>query len=227
MSRLRFGFTTSSNEVSSGLVAGAVAGGISTLAFTVLHHVFISPIWWMLPVMLVAGAACGACLAWSYRELVSRQTRSSWWRYVALSTGMFGLLALASVIIYEPIINMTELFDSTAGGNPIPISETTGLMVTFTLAWSGGLVALYRKGWREFGIVLTTTTVVMLFLGFNVSTIGLVEFPTEAWILLAEFFAYIAALGGVYGLAYSALMRWPEQRDPTEKTLSPRRHPAP
>lgn len=194
------------STATSGVGRGAAAGAISTTVFTALHHVFISPIWWMFPVMLVAGAACGACLVWCFSELVDEPSLKSWVGYVVLFTVMFGLLAVTSVVIYEPIITMTEMLDST-GGNPIPIRETIGLMTVFTLAWSGGLVWLYRKGWREFGIALAATTVLMLFLGFNVSTVGLVEFPTEARALMASFFGYIIALGLVFGAAFALLPR--------------------
>lgn len=190
------------------LAVGAVAGVISVTVFTVLHQIFINAIWWMFPIMAIAGAVCGLTLSWCYDTLVTTPSQRSWWGYIAMFTGMFGLLGLASGLIYEPIITMTEMLEST-GGNPIPISETIGLMAAFTLAWSGGLVLFYRKGWREFGIALATTFVLMLFLGFNVSTIGLVDFPTEAWALMAEFFGYLAALGFVFGAAFVVLVRWP------------------
>ena len=198
----------SSEGATAGLGRGAVAGGVSTTVFTVLHHVFINPIWWMFPVMLVAGAACGACLVWCYSELVDEPSPKSWLGYVVLFTVMFGLLAVASVIIYEPTITMTEMLESTEA-TPSLMGDTIGLMTVFTISWSGVLVWLYRKRWRAFGVGLATTTVLMLFLGFNVSTIGLVEFPTEARGLMAGFFGYIAALGLVFGAAFALLVRWP------------------
>ncbi len=196
-------------RVSSGLLAGATAGAASTAVFTVLHQIFISAIWWMFPVMLVAGAVCGACLAWCYSELVPGPSPRSWAWFTAMWTVMFGLLALASSAFYEPIITMAEMLEST-GGNPIPISETLGLMIPFTLAWAGLVTWRYGAGWRGFGVVVASTTVLMLLLGFNVSTMGLVEIPTEGWVLVAKFFGYLAALGGVFGLVYALVVRWPK-----------------
>jgi ABC-type uncharacterized transport system permease subunit len=42
--------------------SGAMAGGVSALMLTAVHQWTISNIWNTLPVMLIAGAACGACI---------------------------------------------------------------------------------------------------------------------------------------------------------------------
>lgn len=191
------------------LVAGGIAGAVSTAAFTVFHQIFINSIWWMFPIMLIAGIVSGVCLAWCYAVLVPRPSPRSWTLYVAMFTGMFGVLALASSAIYEPIITMAEVLESTSG-NPVPVGETLGLMLFFTLSWAGLITWFYGGGWRAFGVAVITTSVLMLFLGFNVSTLGLVEIPTDGWVLMAEFFGYIAALGGFYGAVYAGLARWPD-----------------
>jgi hypothetical protein len=46
--------------------SGAIAGAAATLAFTLIHGLFISDISFTLVMMLPAGAACGALVAWSY-----------------------------------------------------------------------------------------------------------------------------------------------------------------
>jgi Mg2+/citrate symporter len=51
------------------LLSGVIAGAASTLVFTAIHHLFISNIWFSLLPMLIAGALCGLCLAWSYGRL--------------------------------------------------------------------------------------------------------------------------------------------------------------
>ena len=196
------------------LGAGAVAGVVSVLVFTVLHQIFISSIWWMFPIMAIAGAACGLCLYWCYAELVPEPSWRSWWGFIGMFNVMFGLLAVASVIVYEPIITMAEIVES-SGGNPIPVSETLALMIVFTLVWAGLFTVVYKAGLRGFGVAAVTITVLMALLGFNLSTVGLVDVPTEGWILLAEFFGYIAALSVTYGLTYTALMQLQRLTDQT------------
>ena len=190
------------------LAAGAVAGVVSVVVFTVLHQIFINAIWWMFPIMAIAGACCGLCLAWCYATLVPEPSWRSWWGYISLFMAMFGLLAASSAIIYEPIISMAEIVNS-SGGNPIPMSETLPLMIVFTLGWAGLLTAVYKGGLRGFGTASATIAVLMLLLGFNLSTVGLVDVPSEGWILLAEFFGYVAALSVTYGLAHTGLLRLP------------------
>ncbi|HVR33878.1 MAG TPA: hypothetical protein VMS74_14365 [Acidimicrobiia bacterium] len=189
------------------LAAGAVAGVVAVLVFTTLHQIFINSIWWMFPIMAIAGAACGLCLAWCYATLVPNPSWRTWWGFIALFNIMFGLLALASAIIYEPIITMAEMVES-SGGNPIPMSETLPLMIAFTLGWAGLLALVYKAGWRGFGAASATISVLMLLLGFNLSTVGLVDVPTEGWVLLAEFFGYVTALSVTYGLTHTGLMRF-------------------
>ena len=190
--------------VSSG--AGAAAGVVATTVFTSLHHLFISPIWWALPFMAVAGAVCGAVLAWCYTSLVAVRTAGSWAVFVGLYIVMFGLLAMASSIVYEPIITMAEVVNST-GGNPIPIGESLGLMVVFTLGWAAFLSVFYQRGWRGFVAALAATTILMLLLGVNVSTMGLVDVPTTGWVLVIEFFGYLIALGVSFGLSFHLFAR--------------------
>ena len=174
--------------------------------FTVLHQVFINPIWFLYPVMLVAGVLCGVSLAWCYSVLVAEPSTKSWASFVGLFTVMFGLLAVASALVYEPVYTMAEIVEST-GGNPIPISETAALMVFFTVGWAALLTIGYRAGWKGFWVTLAATVVLMLLLGINVSTMGLVDIPKSGWVLVAEFFGFVAAIGGSYGIVYGLIRR--------------------
>ena len=182
-------------------VAGGIAGVVATAVFTLAHHLFINPIWWAFPFMAVAGALCGATLAWCYTRLVEARTARSWAIFVGMFVVMFGLLALASSIVYEPIMTMAEVVNST-GGNPIPIGESMALLIVFTLAWAAFLSIFYRRGWRGFAAALVATAILMLLLGVNVSTMGLVEIPTTGWVLVLEFFGYLVALGVTFGLSF-------------------------
>ena len=199
--------------IGGSVAAGTIAGVCSTFVFTVLHQIFISSIWWMLPIMAIAGALCGVCLVWCYSELVYQPSGRSLAGYVALFTTMFGLLLVVSLIIYEPSISLDAMLQS-SGGNPIPLRETLPLMTVFTIGWAGFLTLLYRTSWRGFGVALVTTTVLMALLGFNVSTAGLVEIPTSAWLLIVEFFGYLIALATVFGLVYAGILNWVSNRTP-------------
>ena len=196
----------SRSEGASSGVSGAAAGVVATAVFTLAHHLFISPIWWAFPFMAVAGAVCGAVLAWCYTRLVEIRTAGSWSVFVGLFIVMFGLLALASSIVYEPIITMAEVVNST-GGNPIPIGESMVLLAVFTLGWAAFLSVFYRQGWRGFMAALAATAILMLLLGVNVSTMGLVEIPTTGWVLVLEFFGYLIALGVSFGLSFHLFAR--------------------
>lgn len=88
-------------------VSGVVAGGVSTVVFTIIHDIFISDIWFSLIPMLAAGALCWLCVAWSYALLVSAPSGGvpgaaaaaagfCWSREIASLTGLkiFAITAL-------------------------------------------------------------------------------------------------------------------------------------
>jgi len=193
-------------EQARDLGSGAIAGVVAVLVFTVLHQILINPIWWMFPIMAVAGAVCGLCVVWCYTVLVSAPSRRTWWGYISMYLVMFGLLTVASMILYDPVITIAEMLAS-PGGNPLPMSDTLALMAAVTVGWAGLMTRVYRGGWRGFGASLVTVTVLMLLLGFNLSTVGLVAIRREGWILLAEFFGYVVVLGGTFGLVHAGLVR--------------------
>lgn len=178
--------------------SGAGAGVISALGFTVLHQLLINPIWFALPAMLVAGAICGLCLAWSYGLVVPASTRASWLRYNLLFLLMFIALGLTSLAAFEPITTIAALLQRPNEppreliGRALPV---TGL---FTLATVMLLGRLYRPGWRGAGALLVTTTVLVLVLGLNISILGLVQVPRAAMGVFAEVLALLLALVVIY-----------------------------
>ena len=60
------------------LIAGVSAGIAGLLAFLVIHHVWITPIWFILPLGLVIAAAGGAAVGWAYGELLPRLPPRPW-----------------------------------------------------------------------------------------------------------------------------------------------------
>jgi hypothetical protein len=186
------------------VVSGAVAGVTSTVVFTVIHDIFISDIWFSLIPMLVVGALCGLCVAWSYALLVSAPSAGSWLRYNLLYVAMFALLGAISVLLFEPVTTMAAVV--TANGPPDAlIGQALPLTAAFTVGMAILVTLLYRAGWKRFGAVLLTCVVLVLLLGLNVSVIGLVSIPRGSLYLVAEMFELIAALNVVYVVVFLAL----------------------
>jgi hypothetical protein len=186
--------------------SGAVAGAASAFAFTVLHQLLISPIWFALPINLVAGALCGVCLAWSYVLVVSAPTVRSWLQYNVLYLVMFVALGLTSLVAFEPVTTISALLQTNEPpraliGRALPV---TGL---FTLATAALLSRIYRPGWRRSGGLLVTTTVLVLFLGLNISILGLVAIPRSGVIVLAEVLTLLVAIMAAYVAVVVALSR--------------------
>jgi hypothetical protein len=94
--------TDPSSEARRQLTSGAVAGAASAIAFTALHHVLISDIWFSLPIMVAAGALSGLCLAWTYRVLFGTPSTTRWWLYNGVWVALLALLGVASFLVYEP-----------------------------------------------------------------------------------------------------------------------------
>jgi hypothetical protein len=194
------------------LRSGATAGLVSVVVFTWVHDLFISDIWEMLPVMAMAGAICGVCLTWSYRTLVPRPSPRSWAGYVGAFIVMFWLLAVASVAVFEPVTTMVEVLE--AGG---PVDHLFGTALPLSAGFAVGfalfLVWRFGEGWAGLGQALVASAVLMLFLGMNVSVVGLVDIPVEGWYLVAELLGLIVALGVVFGMAVVLIDR-PRAADP-------------
>jgi len=188
-------------------LAGALAGVISSLVFTIIHDIFISDIWFLLVPMLVAGALCGALLSWSYGMLVIEPSPRSWLAYNLIYMVLFGLLGMASVLVFEPVTTMAELV--TLNGPPTElINQAMPMTAVFTLGMAVLITQLYGSSWIKFASVLLTCIVLVALLGLNVSVIGLVSIPRGSLYLILELFGLILALDVVYMVVFMLLERW-------------------
>jgi len=188
--------------------SGAIAGAISALSFTIIHYLFISDIWFSLPMMILAGALCGLCLGWTYRLLFEAPTLGSWLGFNAIYVGMFGLLGLASVLIFEPVSTIPELM-ATNGPPDQLIRQAMPMTVTFTLGMAALISLLYGRTWAKFAATLTTCIVLVALLGLNVSVIGLVSIPRSALYLVGELLGLILALNIVFSVVYVIMeLKW-------------------
>lgn len=187
-------------------ISGALAGAASAFVFVVLHDIFISDIWFSLPLMLIAGALCGACLGWSYSLLAGSPSIMGWIGYNALYDAMFLLLALASVLVFQPMMPMAALMALNGPPSDL-IGQAMPMTAGFTLLMAIVIAALYGFRWSRFGAVLLTSSVLILLLGLNVSVIGLVSIPRGSWYLVAEMLGLVLTLNLVYVLVFAALER--------------------
>lgn len=184
--------------------SGTIAGGVSALAFALVHQVFISDIWFSLPALLGAGAICGLCLGWTYGLLFEKPTLISWLRYNALFVGMLALLGLASVLVFEPVTTISELLESNGPPGEL-IRQALPMMVLFTLVMAAVLARLYGSTRAHYAAVLLPCAVLVTLLGLNISVIGLVFIPGSQVYLLAELFGLILALNLVFAGAFAGL----------------------
>lgn len=188
------------------LRSGVIGGAASVFVFTLVHYILISDIWEMLIIMMVAGAACGLTVGWSYGRLFPSPGLGSWFGYNSVYLVMFGLLGWISVLMFEPVTTVVAINEA---GGPIDelIVQALPMTVVFTLTTAGLMSLLFGRSWSRFGAILLTTFVLVLFLGLNISAIGLVEFTSGSIYLVAEFFGLVALLGVVFALVFAALER--------------------
>ena len=187
-------------------MSGALAGAVSAFAFTIIHDLFISDIWFSLIIMLVAGALCGLCVGWSYGLLFEEASPGSWLRYNLLYDAMFVLFAVTSVLVFEPVTTIAALM--VANGPPDAlIRQAMPMTIVFTLATAALVSWLYGRRWLHYAAVLLTCILLILFLGLNVSVIGLVYIPGGSLFLIGEMFGLILAINLVYVAAFIALER--------------------
>ena len=60
------------------LIAGVLSGIAGLLVFLIVHHFWILPIWFILPIGLVIAAAGGAAVGWAYLELYASLPPRPW-----------------------------------------------------------------------------------------------------------------------------------------------------
>lgn len=186
-------------------LVGAVAGTISALAFTILHGLMITAIWFMLMPMLIAGALCGLFLGWSYILLANRPTVAGWFRYNGLYLMLLFLLGPISLLVFEPMISIPALLASPEGLPADLLREVAPLTAVYTVVMSLIITLLYGRRWSAFFAVLVTSAALILLLGLNIAPMGLI-FLTGSWLsMLLELLALILTLDFVYALAFVAL----------------------
>jgi len=191
-------------------VTGAVAGVTSATAFAAIHAVFISDIWYSIVPMAVVAAFCGGCVAASFGILVRDPTVRGWLLYNATFVGLFTLLGIASLVIYEPVTTIPALL--TLDGPPAGLFEqTVPLQIGFTMAAAAFITPVFGHRWWHIGPVLATATLLVFALGLNISIFGLVDIPRSSAYVVAELVGLILAIVVVYAVVFVAL-EWPARQ---------------
>ncbi len=188
--------------------SGAVAGTGATVAFALIHAILISDIWFMLPIMVPAGAACGLCIAWSYGLMIKTPSVGSWFAYNTVYVAMFFLLGAASMLAFDPVTTAAVLTEANEPVGDV-IMSAMPMTVVFTLVAAVVVGLLFGRKRSHYLVALLACTVLVVFLGLNVSVIGLVAFPSGSVYLVAELLGLIAALGLAFAVMFAALEREP------------------
>ena len=90
------------------LIAGSLSGIAGLLVFLVIHHFWIRPIWFILPVGLMIAGFGGLAAGWSYTEIKTGLPPRPW---AALAlVAVIGVILAPSVLLAQlrqPLINIT------------------------------------------------------------------------------------------------------------------------
>lgn len=186
--------------------AGAIAGAVSTVVFTAVHQATISNIWGMLPVMLVAGAVSGMTLAWTYTRLLQRCTAATWIGFNGLFLAMFAGLAAVSVVVFEPVTTMSAILEASGPVDDL-IIRALPLSAVFVVGTTVVLGVVFARAWTDYLRLLLSVTVLMVFLGLNVSVLGLVEFAGAEVGPVVFFFVLIVLLDVVFATGFAVMYR--------------------
>ncbi len=190
------------------LRSGALAGSGSALVFTALHHVTISNIWFSVVPMLLAGAVCGASVAWSYGRLFAPPRVATWVHYNVVFMALFVVLGVLSLLVFDPVTTIPALLAANAPPRDL-IREALPLTIGFILA-STGLIHWWRgRNLLDAVAIFVTCAVLTVLLGVNISILGLIFLPVSAGFLVAKLFALILALNAAYVAFFLALERRP------------------
>ncbi len=132
------GKASSSNGKASS-IAGMLAGIAGLLVFLVIHHIWIKPIWFILPIGLVIAAAGGLAAGWAYDELLPNLPGRPW--TILVWAGLVSLTLAPAVILAQlrpPVFAGTGMNVTAA----ITISQAVVIFVRdllLTAAVTGGL----------------------------------------------------------------------------------------
>ncbi len=158
---------------SAALIAGVLAGMAGLLAFLALHALWILPIWFILPVGLLAAGGGGLAVGWAYAELNWRLLGSPWTALAVV--GVIAVILLPAFVLAEllgPVFTVTPAGPmQTVATSVIVVRFVGGLLATATIV--GGLVGWWLGRTRRAAVATAVAGFVFaLGPGHNIPFIG-------------------------------------------------------
>jgi len=115
------------SNAKASLIAGIFAGIAGLLVFLVLHHLWIKPIWFILPIGLVIAAAGGLAAGWAYSELLPGLPRRPW-----------------TIFTWATLVNLTLAPAVVLAQLRPPVFSGTGMDVTARITVAQAVVIIAR-----------------------------------------------------------------------------------
>jgi hypothetical protein len=176
------------------------------VGFTAVHGIFIVDIWDGIRRMLIAGALCGLCVAWSYNRGVAEHSTSRWFAYNGGCAAILVALGVVSFLVLEPQFTMAELEGSDDALAKL-IPPALPLMIGASVVGALALWALFGRQSKAFLSLLVTQTLLVFLVGHNLAILGLVESSSELFEIALEFVGLTVFLAGGFA-AVVMLVEW-------------------
>ncbi len=128
------------HKLRSALIAGSISGVVGLFVFLTIHHIWITPIWFILPAGLLIAGLSGLAVGWAYVEMRPQLPSRPW-----IVPAVFGLMAatLAPALLLAQILPPAA---DVAAGMLIATTNELILRFTFGLLAPATLVGVI-EGW--------------------------------------------------------------------------------
>jgi hypothetical protein len=185
---------------------GALSGVVVVLGFTVVHYLLISDIWFNVGPMLLAGALCGFCVAWSYEKVVADHSSAAWFRYAGLYAAEMIVLGAVSLMVLRPRFTMAELLVADDAFERL-MKPSMPLMVAAMVV--GTILIWLYCGRRRAALapILATQVLLVFLLGHQFAFLGLVESSSALWLVFGEFALFTVGITAAFciGVMWSTM----------------------
>ena len=193
------------------LFAGVLAGVAGLLVFLVVHHVWIAPIWFILPPGLALAALGGLAVGWAYGELEHRLPPRPW-RHVAWAC-LVGLTLVPALVLAElrPALFDAETGQLSPGTSLGTVAARFAAELLLPALIVGALSGRALAGRRAAGIMGLAGLVFALGPGHNIPLLGGTPGAAKGAVLLL---AIVAVSTVVLVEAHARLARRDDGRIP-------------
>jgi hypothetical protein len=112
------------------------------LAFLVAHHVWIRPIWFILPLGMVVAAIGGLAVGWAYGEMLPGLPRRPW--TIPAWAGLIGLTLLPAIVLAQL---RPPVFSETDGNAALTVSVGRAVFIFLVELLLAAMVVGGLSGW--------------------------------------------------------------------------------